>query len=113
MKLKDVSEDQLRWALGAALGGLVALLPLLTGRSDVSTVLIVAAIGSLAILPFWRHAGEALASRVAFIPLLELVVGPILIAALFSASLIATYLGAWFCTLGVVRLAAGWREQPG
>jgi hypothetical protein len=95
------------------LGGCVALLPLLTGRSDVLTTLIVSGIASLAILPVWRYAGAGLTSPVAYIPLLELVIGPIVIAGVFSVALIATYLGTWFCALGSVRLAAGWRDPPG
>lgn len=104
------NDDQLRWALGAFLGGCVALLPFLVGRLDMSTTLVVSAIAAAVILPFWRHAGEALNKPIAIIPLLELVFGPAVIAAFFSGAAIATYIGAWFCALGVMRFVSGWRD---
>lgn len=64
------------------------------------TLLTVSAIGAIAILPFWRHAGGELTSPVALFVFLELVIGPIVIARLFSALAIWTYIGAWVCTLG-------------
>jgi len=88
------------------------MLPLLVGRMDVPTLLIVAAIGGLAILPFWRYAGESLKSPIAVLVFLELVVGPIVIGRLFSALAIWTYIGAWVCTLGFMRFATGWRDTP-
>jgi len=78
------SDDQLRWALGAVLGGLVALLPFLTRGLDLWTTLVVSAIAAAAILPVWRHAGGPLSTPVAFIPLLELMFGPALAAHFFS-----------------------------
>ena len=49
------------------------------------------------------YAGAALRSTVTFIPLLEIVIGTIVIARLFGAGAIATYIGAWLCTLGILR----------
>ena len=110
MSARDISEDQLRAGSALLLGACVLMLPILVGRMDVPTWLIVAAIGGFAILPFWRYAGGALSSPVAFVPFLELVIGPIVIAALFSALAIWTYIGAWVFTLGLLRLATGWRD---
>jgi hypothetical protein len=77
---------------------------------DVPTLLIVSAIGGLAILPFWRYAGGSLRSPMALFAFLEIVIGPIVIGALFSALAILTYLGAWACTLGFMRFATAWRD---
>ena len=93
------------------LGGCLTLFPLLTGRGDVPTTLVVAAIAGAAILPVWRHAGQALTTPVTFIPLLEIVIGPIVIARLFSALAAITYIGAWAGTLGLARFVTGWRDD--
>ena len=70
---------------------------------------------------FWRSAGAAITSPMAIIAFLELVVGPIVIGALFSAAAILTYIGAWGSTLGFLRVrnamarhavAAAPPEQP-
>jgi hypothetical protein len=78
---------------------------------DVPTLLIVAAIGGLVILPFWRYAGGPLNSPIAIFVFLELVVGPMVIGRLFSALAIWTYIGGWVCTLAFMRLATGWRDE--
>jgi len=104
--------DSLRWALGAVLGGLVALLPLLTGGLDASTTAIVSVIAAFAILPVGRHAGAPLNKPVALLPLLELMFGPALAAHFFSIGGGITFMGAWFLALGVIRLAAGWQDEP-
>jgi hypothetical protein len=77
---------------------------------DVPTLLIVSAIGALAILPVWRYAGAPLKSPLAILAFLEILAGPIVIALLFSGLAIWTYLGAWLVTLGVVRFATDWRD---
>jgi hypothetical protein len=110
LSIRDITEDQLRAGSAVLLGALALLLPVLVGRMDVPTVLIVAAIGGVAILPFWRYAGASLTSPIAVLVFLELVVGPIVIGRLFSALAIWTYLGAWVCTLGFLRLASNWRD---
>ena len=92
------------------LGACALLLPLLVGRIDVPTLMIVAAIGGLAILPFWRYAGGSLKSPIGVFVFLELLVGPIVIGRVFSALAIWTFIGAWVCTLGFMRLATGWRD---
>jgi hypothetical protein len=107
---RDINEDQLRAASAVLLGACLLLLPLLVGRMDVPTLLIVSAIGGLAILPFWRYAGGSLKSPIALFVFLEIVIGPIVIGLLFSALAIWTYLGAWACTLGFMRFATGWRD---
>lgn len=104
------SADRLRWGLGVLLAALALLLPLLVGRMDVPTLLIVAAIGGFAILPFWRYAGGSLKSPIALFVYLELLIGPIVIALLFSALAIWTYIGAWLFTLGLMRFATDWRD---
>jgi hypothetical protein len=100
----------LRAGSGVLLGACALLLPLLVGRMDVPTLLIVAAIGGLAILPFWRYAGGSLKSPIAVLVFLELVVGPMVIGRLFSGLAIWTYIGAWGGTLSFMRLATGWRD---
>jgi hypothetical protein len=108
---RDVTEDQLRAGSAILLGACALLLPLLVGRMDVPTLMIVSAIGGLAILPFWRYAGGPLKSPIAIVAFLGLVIGPLVIGRLFSALAIWTYVGAWVCTLGVMRLATGWRDS--
>lgn len=110
MKIKDITEDQLRAGSAVLLGACALLLPLLVGRMDVPTLLIVSAIGGFAILPLWRYAGASLTSPLALVLFLELVIGPIVIGRLFSALAIWTFIGAWVCTLGIMRLATGWRD---
>lgn len=102
--------DRLRAGSAVLLGALALLLPLFVGRMDVPTLLTVSAIGAIAILPFWRHAGGSLTSPVALFVFLELVIGPIVISRLFSALAIWTYIGAWVCTLGALRFATGGRD---
>lgn len=112
LSAKDITEDQLRAGSAVLLGACALLLPLLIGRMAVPTVLVVAAIGAFAILPFWRYAGGSLKSPIAVLVFLELVLGPIVVGRLFSALAIWTYIGAWVCTLGFMRLATGWRDTP-
>jgi hypothetical protein len=112
LSIRDIEEDQLRSASAVLLGACLLLLPLLAGWMDVATLLIVSAIGGLAILPVWRYAGASLNSPIAVFTFLELVIGPIVIGLLFSAAAILTYLGAWGCTLGFMRFATGWRDTP-
>jgi hypothetical protein len=108
--MKDITEDQLRAGSAVLLGACALLLPLLVGRMNVPTLLIVSAIGGFAILPFWRYAGGPFKSPITLLVFLELLIGPIVIGRLFSALAIWTYIGAWVCTLGVMRLATGWRD---
>lgn len=105
-------DDQLRWFLGMILGGCVALLPLVTGRLDGPTTLVVAAIATVSILPVWRHVGQALTTPIAVIPLFELVFGPAFVALFFSGTAIATFIGSWFLALGVLRFVTEWRDTP-
>ena len=112
LSIRDISDDQLRAGSAVLLGACALLLPFLMGRIDVPTLLIVAAIGGFAILPFWRYAGGSLTSPIALLAFLELLIGPIVIGGLFSALAIWTYIGAWACTLGFMRLATGWRDTP-
>jgi hypothetical protein len=102
---------QLPSGLGIVLAACVALLPLLTARLDVSPTLIVWPVGAVTILPVWRHAGEPLSTPVAAIPLPSLVIGPIVLALLFSPGASVAYIGAWSCTLGVMRFVTGWRDR--
>lgn len=110
MNAASDGDDRLRSALGALLGALALSLPILIGRMDLPTLLIVSAIGGLAILPVWRYAGGRLNSPLAIVAFLEIVVGPIVIALLFSGLAIWTYIGAWAVTLSVMRFATGWRD---
>ena len=87
MGIRDMDEDQLRSGSAVLLGACFIMLPVLVGRMGVPTLLIVSAIGGLAILPVWRYAGGSL-----------------------SSPSILTYLGAWGCTLGFMRFATGWRD---
>ena len=110
MSIRDIDEDQLRAGSAILLGACALLLPVLVGRMDVPTLLIVAAIGGLAILPFWRYAGGSLKSPLGLVAFLGLAIGPMVVGRLFSAWAIWTYLGAWVCTLGFMRLMTGWRD---
>jgi hypothetical protein len=105
-------DDQLRWGLGVFLGGCVALLPLLIGRSDVPTTVVVSAIAAVVILPVWRHVGGPLSSPLAVIAFLEFVIGMLVIGRVFGGGSIATWMGAWFCALGSIRFLTGWRDTP-
>ena len=67
-------DHQLRWGLAIILGGCIASLPVLTAYLDLSTTLIAWAIGAIAILPAWRHAGKPLSTPVAAIAFLSLVI---------------------------------------
>ncbi|MBA3878011.1 MAG: hypothetical protein C0498_14025 [Anaerolinea sp.] len=91
---------------------MVGLIPLLAGRMDVQTFLIVSLVGSMVILPVWRQAGETLNSPRAMIGFFQLVVGPVVIGRVFSGLAILTYLGAWGCTLSVMRFVTRWRDRP-
>jgi len=106
----DVDDDRLRSGLAVVLGGFMLLTPMLAWGQDGATTILVAAIGAVVILPVWRYAGAAITSPMAIIAFLELVVGPIVIGALFSAAAILTYIGAWGSTLGFLRFATGWRD---
>jgi hypothetical protein len=106
----DDGDDQLRSGLAIILGGCFALFPLLAGYLDLSTTLIVWAIGAVAILPVWRYAGAALSSPMAVIAFLSLVVGMFVIGRLFSGPAILGYLGAWGGTLAAMRFVTGWRD---
>jgi hypothetical protein len=103
-------DDRLRSGSATVLGVCMALLPLLTERSDVPTTLVVSAIGALAILPFWRRAGEPMSTLMAVIPFLSLVIGMVVIGRLFSAAAIMTFIGAWAATLGAMRFVTDWRD---
>ena len=107
-----MDDDRLRSGLAVVLGGCVLLTPMLAWGQDSATTILVAAIGALVILPVWRSAGAATTSPMAIIAFLELMVGPIVIGALFSAAAILTYIGAWGGTLGFLRFATGWRDPP-
>jgi hypothetical protein len=111
LSIRDITEDQLRAGSGLLLGALTLLLPLVVGRMDVPTTMVVAAIGGLVILPFWRDVGGPLTSPVAIFAFLEVVIGPMVIGRLFSALAIWTYIGGWLCTLAFMRLATGWRDD--
>ena len=104
-------DERLRYGLGVVLGALFVLLPMLIGRMDVETLLLVSAIGAIVILPVWRDVGGPLNTPRGLIGFLQLVIGPIIIARVFSGPAIWTYVGAWLCTLGVMRLATGWRDR--
>jgi hypothetical protein len=103
-------DDRLRSGLAIILGSCIALLPLLVGWMDLSTTLIVWAIGAVVCLPVWRAAGGPLNTPMGAIGFLELVIGPIVIGALFSAAAILAYLGAWGVTLATMRFVTGWRD---
>ena len=103
-------DDRLRSGLAIILGCCFALLPLLTGDLNLSTTLMVWAIGAVAILPVWRYAGAPLTTPRAAIAFLSLVIGIIVIAGLFSRPAILAYLGAWGGTLALMRFATGWRD---
>ena len=103
-------DDRLRSGLAIILGGCFALLPLLAGWLDLSTILIVWVIGAVAILLVWRFAGAALSSPMAVIAFLSLVVGCFVIGALFSAQAILAYIGAWGGTLATMRFITDWRD---
>ena len=60
MGIRDMDEDQLRSGSAVLLGACFIMLPVLVGRMGVPTLLIVSAIGGLAILPVWRYAGGSL-----------------------------------------------------
>ena len=105
-----MDDDRLRSGLAVVLGGCVLLLPMLAWGQDGATTILVAAIGAVVILPVWRSAGAAITSPMAIIAFLELVLGPIVIGALFSAAAILTYIGAWGSTLGFLRSATKWRD---
>lgn len=106
----DVGDDRLRSGLAVILGSLMLLTPMLAWGQDVATTILVAAIGAAVVLPVWRSAGAALTGPIPIIAFLELVAGPIVIGASFSAAAILTYLGAWGGTLGFLRFATGWRD---
>ena len=103
-------DDHLRSGLAIILGGCFALYPLLAGYLDLSTTLVVWAIGAVAILPVWRYAGAALSSPIPVIAFLTLVVGTFVIGAQFSRPAILAYLGAWGGTLAAMRFVTGWRD---
>src|SRR6186997_855949 len=103
-------DDRLRSGLAIIRGCCFALLPLLAGWLDLSTTLIVWAIGAIAILPVWRHAGQPLVTAPSAIAFLSLVIGSFLIGWLFSAGAILAYLGAWGGTLAGMRFITGWRD---
>lgn len=103
--------DRLRSGLGAVLGACIALLPFLVGRMDLATTLTMSAIGAVGILPVWRHAGTALKTPGAVIAFFGLLVGPIVIAKLFSALAGVSYIGGWATALGLARFLADWRDD--
>lgn len=107
----EPDDSRLRSASGVVLGTLLALLPLLIGRMDVETWLLVSFIGAIVILPVWRVVGGPISTPRGMIGFLQLVIGPIVIARMFSGIAIWTYLGAWFCTLGMLRFVTGWRDR--
>lgn len=102
--------DQVRWAGGVLLGGLLALLPFIVGRYDMPRTLLVSAIAAAGILPFWRYVGRELNTRIAWIPLLQLMLGPAAVALWFSADAIAVYVGAYACTVSAIRFVTRWRD---
>jgi len=106
----DTDVEQLRWVSGMLLGALFALLPLILGRYDVQRTLIVSAIAAAAVLPFWRHVGSGLNRRIALVPLLELIVGPALVALWFSVNAIPVFIGAYVCAVSAIRYTTRWRN---
>ena len=77
-------DDEVRALLTVVLAALVGLLPFLIGQLDVPTTVVVAAIGSVTVLPSWRYVGEPPTTPMALIALLTFVVGPLVVAGLFS-----------------------------
>ena len=103
-------DDRLRSGLAIILGGCFALLPLLAGWLDLSTTLIVWAIGAVACLPVWRHVGGPLNTPMRASAFLSLVIGFIVIGGLFSAAATLAYIGAWGGTLATMRFITDWRD---
>jgi hypothetical protein len=108
---RGISDDRIASGGAVILGTLFALTPLLTGRSDLATTMLVFLFGGLLILPGWRFVGQDLQSWPGLVAFVAFLVGMVLVAWLFGRAAILTYYGGFACTLGFLRLATIWRDQ--
>jgi hypothetical protein len=108
---RGISDDRIASGGAVILGTLVGLLPLLTGRSDIATTLLVFAIGGLLILPIWRSVGQDLRSWRGLVAFVAFLAGTFVVARLFGRAAILTYYGGFACTLGFLRFATNWRDD--
>src|SRR5262249_34593606 len=77
-------DDQLRWAAGMLLGVLFALLPFLTGRSNIGTPLVVASIGGFVVLPLWRAVGSSVGRALGAIAFVSFIAGMVAVGYVFD-----------------------------
>jgi hypothetical protein len=108
---EDHDEGHFRNVWATILGGTIAVLPLLVGMMELETFLIAATVGALVTLPLWRFVGGPLTRPASIIAMVVLfVVAPALVLRNLPYLAIWTYVGAWVCTLGALRLTTGWKD---
>jgi hypothetical protein len=108
---RGITDDRIASGGAVILGTLFALTPLLTGRSDVATTMLVFGFGGLLILPGWRFVGEDLRSWRGLVAFVAFLVGMVVVARLFGRAAILTYYGGFACTLGFLRFATNWQDE--
>jgi hypothetical protein len=92
---RGISDDRIASGGAVILGTLFALTPLLTGRSDLATTMLVFLFGGLLILPGWRFAGQELRSWPELVAFVAFLVGMVVVDWLFGrAAILPTTAGS-------------------
>ena len=113
--LTDTDDDgRYRSGLAAIGGACIATLPLLFGMVDAKTTLIAALIGSIVAVvsvPLWRSVGEALDGPMTIITFLAFLIAMVVVMRELPRLAFWVFIGGWAFTLGVLRIANGWRNR--